>query len=282
MVDCLIVGSGIAGISAALTLQANGRSFEIFGSSSLSTKIEKAEMIHNYPGLADVSGKQFVARLKEQLSAAEIAVREETVGGVYAMKDKFIVQAGQNSYEGKTVVLAAGVENVRPIKGEEEFLGRGVSYCATCDGFLYKGKTLAIVCTSARFEHEIEFLAGLAEKAYVFPLYKGAKIEGKNVELLKRLPSEIVGEKRVRAIVVGEEEKEVDGVFLLKESVSPAALVGGLEVSGGHVVVDRHCKTNLKGLFAAGDCTGRPYQYAKAAGEGNVAAFSVLEFLAGR
>lgn len=280
MLDCLIVGSGPAGISAALTLQANGKTFKIFGSKSLSSKITKAEKIHNYPALTDVSGAEFAAALQNQLAAAGIEIVEERVGGVYAMKEKFILSAGQNSYEGKTVILAAGVETAKPIEGEEEFLGRGVSYCATCDGFLYKDKTIAIVCTSKGLEHEIEFLAGIAKKVYALPLYKGAEIRAKNVEIIIKKPQKITGGLRVNGFVVGDRELAVDGVFLLKESVSPAALVGGLKTENGHVIVDRACKTNLKGLFAAGDCTGRPYQYAKAVGEGNVAAHSAVEFLA--
>lgn len=280
MVDCLIIGSGPAGISAALTLQANGKTFQMFGSKSLSVKITKAEKIHNYPALTDVSGEEFAAALTKQLDAAGIEIVEERVGGVYAMKEKFIVTAGQNSYEGKTVILATGVENASPIEGEEDFLGRGVSYCATCDGFLYKDKTIAIVCTSKRLEHEIEFLLKIAKKAYVVPLYKGLGIHAENAEIIIKKPQKITGGLRVDAFHIGDRELKVDGVFLLKENVSPSALVGGLETEKGHVVVDRAAKTNLKGLFAAGDCTGRPYQYAKAVGEGNVAAHSVVEFLA--
>ena len=280
MFDIAIIGSGPAGISAALTLQANGKTFQMFGSKSLSVKITKAEKIHNYPALTDVSGEEFAAALTKQLDAAGIDVVEERVGGVYAMKEKFIVTAGQNSYEGKTVILATGVENASPIEGEEDFLGRGVSYCATCDGFLYKDKTIAIVCTSKRLEHEIEFLLKIAKKAYVVPLYKGLGIHAENAEIIIKKPQKITGGLRVDAFHIGDRELKVDGVFLLKENVSPSALVGGLETEKGHVVVDRAAKTNLKGLFAAGDCTGRPYQYAKAVGEGNVAAHSVVEFLA--
>ena len=278
MVDCLIIGSGPAGISAALTLQANGKTFQMFGSKSLSVKITKAEKIHNYPALTDVSGEEFAAALTKQLDAAGIEIVEERVGGVYAMKEKFIVTAGQNSYEGKTVILATGVENASPIEGEEDFLGRGVSYCATCDGFLYKDKTIAIVCTSKRLEHEIEFLLKIAKKAYVVPLYKGLGIHAENAEIIIKKPQKITGGLRVDTFHIGDRELKVDGVFLLKENVSPSALVGGLETEKGHVVVDRAAKTNLKGLFAAGDCTGRPYQYAKAVGEGNIAAHAVSEY----
>ena len=287
MVDCIIVGSGVAGISAALTLQANKKSFLVFGNKGLSEKIEKAEKIHNYPGLSDVSGREFVAALQTQLSDAEIEVKEEKVAGVYALNEKFalLTQDGQQ-YESRAVILACGVESIKQIDGEEAFLGRGVSYCATCDGFLYKGKTIAVVCTTKRLEHEIGYLADFAEKVYLIPLYKNVEITRENVTIVQKMPTKIDGGKRVENLVFSAAPTAdipailpIDGVFMLRESVSPAVLVSGLQVEDGHVVVNRDMSTNLKGCFAAGDCTGRPYQYAKAVGEGNIAAHSVSEFL---
>lgn len=281
MTDCIIIGSGPAGISAALTLKANGKEFLLFGSAALSEKIEKAEKIRNYPGLSNVSGKEFCAALQRQLAEAEIAVTEEKVTGVYALKDKFGVATAQGGYyESRTVILACGVESVKIIEGETEFVGRGVSYCATCDGFLYKGKTIGVLCTSKRLEHEIFYLADFAEKVYVFPIYKNVEISGENIEIIRKMPQKIVGEKRVEKLVFADFELPVDGVFALRESVSPATLVSGLEMEDAHVKIARDTSTNLAGCFAAGDCTGRPYQYAKAAGEGNVAAHAVSEFLA--
>ncbi len=280
MVDCIVIGSGVAGISAALTLRANGKSFLLFGSAALSEKIEKAESIRNYPGFLRGSGKAFIEDLKRQLADNEIVVTEEKVTGVYALKDKFslLTQAG-NTYEARSVILACGVESIKQIDGEEEFLGRGVSYCATCDGFLYKGKKLAVVCTTKRLEHEVGYLADFADKVYLIALYNGVEIERENVEVLKKMPKEIVGGKRVEKLLFADGELPVDGVFMLRESVAPSVLVGGLQTENGHVVIGRDTSTNLKGCYAAGDCTGRPYQYAKAAGEGNVAAHSVSEYL---
>ena len=287
MLDCIIIGSGVAGISAALTLQANRKSFLIFGNENLSEKIEKAEKIHNYPGLSDVSGKAFVAALQGQLSDAEIEIKTEKVAGVYALNEKFLLltQDGKQ-YESRTVLLACGVESIKQIDGEETFLGRGVSYCATCDGFLYKGKTIAVVCTTKRLEHEIGYLADFAEKVYLIPMYKEVEIERENVTMIRKMPIGITGTKRVESIAFSAPPSDklpailpVDGVFMLRESVSPAVLVGGLQTEDGHVVVGRDMSTNIKGCYAAGDCTGRPYQYAKAVGEGNVAAHSVSEFL---
>ena len=182
-------------------------------------------------------------------------------------------------YESKTVILACGVESGKRIDGEMEFLGRGVSYCATCDGFLYKNKTIAVVCLSKDFEHETEYLAKLAAKTYLFPLYKSVEISGESIEKIVKMPTKIMGEKRVNKILVGEREICVDGVFVLKESLPPETLVAGLETENGHVKINRNTETNLPGCFAAGDITGRPYQYAKAVGEGNVAAHAVTEYL---
>ena len=280
MIDCIIVGSGVAAISAALTLQSNRKSVMIFGTGTLSDKISKAEKIHNYPGLADVSGKEFCEALQNQLRQAELAITQETVSGVYALKDKFSVMTQQgNLYESRTVIVACGVESVKQIEGETEFVGRGVSYCATCDGFLYKDKTIAVVCTTKRLEHEISYLADFAKKVHLIAMYKDVEIQKENVEIIRKMPQKISGGLRVNGLVFADGELAVDGVFMLRESVSPAVLVGGLQMEDNHVAVDRTMATNLPGCFAAGDCTGRPYQYAKAVGEGNIAAHSVSAFL---
>ena len=287
MTDCIIVGSGTAGVSAALTLKANAKNFMLFGSPDLSEKIVKAERIRNYPGLSNISGKEFANALKTQLKDADIEVCNERITGVYALKDKFSVLTEKgNTYESKTVILACGVESVKQIDGETEFSGRGVSYCATCDGFLYKGKTIGIVCTSKRLEHEIGYLADFAKTVYLVPMYRDVAISHENITVIKKMPKKIDGKLRVDKLVFATPPAEdipaevpVDGVFMLRESVSPAILVGGLEQENGHVVVGRDMSTNLKGCFAAGDCTGRPYQYAKAVGEGNIAAHAVSEYL---
>ncbi len=283
MVDCIVIGSGVAGISAALTLQANGKTFMLFGKSTLSEKIAKAEKIHNYPGVADTTGQAFATALQEQLSRANITVTEEKVSGVYALKEKFGVATQEGGYyEGKTIVFAGGVENVKTIDGEREFLGRGVSYCATCDGFLYKDKTIAALCTSKGLEHEVEHLASFAKRVYLIAMYKEVSVQAENITVLRKMPIAITGEKRADTLVFADERLPIDGFFALRESFSPTVLLGNLQMRDGHIDVTRDMQTNIDGCFAAGDCTGRPYQYAKAVGEGNVAAHSVCRYLSGR
>ena len=282
MYDAAIIGTGPAGVSAALTLHANGKNFIWIGSEQLSDKVQKAERIANYPGLPMVTGAQMNEVFRRQCSELGIAVTDRMVNSIIPTEDGYALMAGADFYEAKTVLLATGVVAVGTLPGETDLLGKGVSYCATCDGALYRSKTIAVLCGAKRFEHEVAYLAELAEKVYCLPLYKGAAVTAPNVEIL---PERIVNLKaendRLHAIVLKNgAELAVDGLFCLRESVSPAALLPGLNIGSGHIEVDRHMATNLPGCFAAGDCTGRPYQYVKAAGEGNVAAHSIVEYLA--
>ena len=280
MLDCIIIGSGVGGISTALTLQANKKSFMIFGTENLSEKIVKAEKIANYPGLSGVTGEEFCSALQNQLKQLNIQITQERVSRVYALAGKFGVATQEGGYyEASTVVLASGVDAIKDIDGEKEFTGKGVSYCATCDGFLYKGKKIAVVCTTKRLEQEIEHLAGFADKIYLFALYQGVEIQNEKIEILKKLPKKITGEKRVNGVEYAGGAVAVDGVFILRESSLPTSLIDGLETDRGHVKVDREMQTNIQGFYAVGDCTGKPYQYAKAVGEGNVAAHSVTAYL---
>ena len=281
MKDCIIIGSGIAGISAALTLKANGKTFQIFGNAGLSEKISKAESIRNYPAFYNVTGQALVRALQDQIEKEDIEIITEKVSGVYALKDKFGVATQEGGYyESRTVIFACGVESVKTVKGETEFLGRGVSYCATCDGFLYKDKTIAVLCTSKRLEHEIEHLAGFAKTVYLIPMYKDVTVTGENIQTVLKMPLEIMGEKRVEKVVFADREIIVDGFFALRECIAPNAIMDGLQTENGHIAVSRDMQTNIVGCFACGDCVGRPYQYAKAAGDGNVAAHSVTAYLA--
>ena len=280
MVDTAIIGTGPAGISAALTLKALKKEILLFGSGQLSAKIRAAEQIRNYPGLSAVTGQQMQQSFLAQLAQMDIPVTEKTVTGIYDMGDHYGILCDQEQFAAKTVILATGVEAVKPIEGELEFVGRGVSYCATCDGFLYKGKTIAVLCTTKDLEHEIHYLASMAAKVYLIPLYKNAEVCGDNIEILMRKPQRITGGMRVQQVEFADRAVAVDGVFMLKQAVTPSVLLYGLERQEGHIIVDRACRTNLPGCFAAGDCTGRPYQYVKAAGEGNVAAHSAADYLA--
>lgn len=279
--DLAIIGTGPAGISAALTAKARGLNFIWFGEKALSKKVEKAERIFNYPGLCAVTGKEMRESFLKQIDAEGLRITEKTIHQIFPMGKHYAVFSGQDSWTARTLLLATGTAAAAAVPGETEFLGRGVSCCATCDGRLYQGKTIAVICTNPRYEEEIEFLAGLAKEVFVFAAYPDFGVEKDNVVRIDGMPEEIVGEELVSGIRAKGEAAlfPVDGVFSLRDAYSPATLLKGLAMEENHIRVDRSMKTSLPGCYAAGDCTGRPYQYTKAAGEGNVAVHSAAEYL---
>lgn len=280
--DSAIIGTGPAGVSAALTLKANDKKFIWIGSKAFSDKVGRAERIANYPGLPMVTGAEMNDTFRRQCEELNISIEDRMVTAIMKFGDHYALTAGSEFYEARTVIFATGVASVGLLPGEAELVGKGVSYCATCDGFLYRNKTIAVICTARRFEHEVAFLAGLAAKVFYFPLYKDPGAFGENVEIRTDRAVKMNAENgRLSSLTLKSGETvAVDGVFCLRESVSLATLLPGLATEQGHIAVDRSAATNLPGVFAAGDCTGRPYQYVKAAGEGNVAAHSAIENLA--
>lgn len=278
--DAAIIGTGPAGLSAAINLKQLGKRVLWFGSSSLSDKVQKSENIANYPGICYVAGSELNSRFVEQIRQMELTITDRIVTSISKLHTHYMLLAENELYEAKTVLLATGVNTAEGFAGEAELLGKGVSYCATCDGFLYKGKTIAVYCGAKRFEREVAYLAGLAAKVYLYPGYKECSIDLPNVDRLERRIREVRGEKRVGRIALSDgTEYAVDGLFCLRSAVAPATLIPGIATDGAHIVVDHNMSTNLSGCFAAGDCTGRPYQIAKAVGEGNVAAHSIVKYL---
>lgn len=280
--DSAIIGTGPAGVSAALTLKANDKKIIWIGSKAFSDKVGRAERIANYPGLPMVTGAEMNDTFRRQCEELNISIEDRMVTAIMKFGDHYALTAGSEFYEARTVIFATGVASVGLLPGEAELVGKGVSYCATCDGFLYRNKTIAVICTARRFEHEVAFLAGLAAKVFYFPLCKDPGAFGENVEIRTDRAVKMNAENgRLSSLTLKSGETvAVDGVFCLRESVSLATLLPGLATEQGHIAVDRSAATNLPGVFAAGDCTGRPYQYVKAAGEGNVAAHSAIEYLA--
>lgn len=280
MYDVAIIGTGPAGLSAALNLKLHNKSILWLGSPALSRKVQLSHAIANYPGLDTLSGAELNRKFTDQINSMDLEITDRLVTNILPDDSGFSLLGGNDFYQAKTVLLAIGSAGPKALDGEEALLGRGVSYCATCDGFLYKGKTIAILCTDPQYHHEVEYLAQMAGKVYLHTPYKEGVPEAANLEQLSSPIRKIQGESKVESILLGDgSQREVDGVFLLRNSVAPATLLPGLEMDGPHIRTARDLTTNIPGCFAAGDCTGRPYQIAKAVGDGNIAAHSILEYL---
>ena len=278
--DIAIIGTGPAGVSAAVTATIRKKKILLIGSALLSDKVQKAHEIRNYTGLPNVSGEALQKALLDHLRAMDITITEDKVTLIYPMGDYFSLQAAQDMYEADAVILATGVLTGKPLPNEEEFLGRGVSYCATCDAPLYRGKTVGIVGWSPKEEAEADFMKEYADKVFYFPQYPDEVRVAEGIEVIREKPKAILAAGfKANGLETDRNTYSFDGVFLLRESVSPKQLVPGLELDGPHVKVDRSLVTNVPGCFACGDIAGKPYQYIKAAGEGNVAALSAVSYL---
>lgn len=279
--DIAIIGTGPGGVSAAITARVRGKKLILFGSRHLSEKVEKAHSILNYPGLPNVSGAELARAYREQLDILGIPITEKQVTAVYAMGDYFAIQTPDDMIESTAVILAAGVVAAKSLPGENEFLGRGVSYCATCDAHFYRGKTVAVLGYSEQACREADFLAETCERVLYFPVMPHEVRVGSNVEVIPEKPAAILGDRQARTLETKSGKRfDVDGIFVLRASVAPDKLVPGLGVDENHIRVDLQMRTNLPGCFACGDVTGPPYQYIKAAGQGNVAALSAVAYLA--
>lgn len=281
--DVAILGTGPAGVSAAITLKIRNKNIILLGSRNLTDKMGKAHEIQNYPGLPAVKGDELQGAFKKHLDSLGIEITEDQVTACYALGDKFSMTAKSGkTYSAKSVIIATGVSFGKAYDGEEQFLGRGVSYCATCDAPLYKGKKVAVIAQTEKEEEEAKFLSEVCEKVFFVPLYKKDGFEfsenGK-IEIIRDVPVSIQGRMKAEKLVMKNGEIEADGFFILRDSISPKQLVPGLELDGNHIAVNRKMETNIKGCFACGDITGLPYQYVKSAGEGNVAALSAVAYL---
>lgn len=279
--DVAVIGTGPAGISAAITLTVRNKRIVLFGNANLSDKIEKAHSILNYPGLPAITGTELQQRFKNHLDSLGIKITESHIAACYASSGAFSLVSNENvMYGAGAVILASGVSFGKPYSGETEFLGRGVSYCATCDAPLYRGKTVVVIGQNQRDEREAAFVSELCKKVYYVPLYDGDNSVGGDIEVVRDVPVAFTGTAKAQSLVLKNRTIEADGFFILRDSVSPGTLVPGLKLDGNHVAVGKRFETNIAGCFACGDIAGAPYQFVKAAGEGNAAALSAVEYLA--
>lgn len=277
--DIAIIGTGPAGLSAAVTAKIRNKSVLLIGSRDLSPKVTKAHAIQNYLGLPNIPGADLGAAFQASIDSVGVTVTEDKITAAYSMGDFFGLQGADTMYEASALILATGMVPGKLLPGEEALLGRGVSYCATCDAALYRGKTVAVIGYSPKEEHEAAFLSEVAACVNYFPMYKEIESLPESVRVIREKPVEIREADGLRQVVTAENTYGFDGVFILRDSISPGQLVPGLEIENNHVKVDRSMATNLPGCFACGDVVGLPYQYIKAAGEGNVAALSAVAYL---
>lgn len=283
--DIAIIGTGPAGISAAITAKLRNKNIILFGNKDLSDKINKAHSIKNYTGLPNVTGEELATAFENHLNDLDIEITEKRVNAVYSMGEYFALQVGKEMIESKSLILATGVTVSKTLENEDEFLGRGESYCATCDAHFCKGKDVAVIAYTKEAEEDALFLSEVCSSIKYFPLYDISNdIFDKygNIQIIKDKPIGFAGNMKAEKIICENSSYDAFSTFVVRDNISADKLVPGLKTDGTHIIVDLQMKTNIKGLFACGDIAGKPYQYIKSAGQGNVAALSAVAYLANK
>jgi thioredoxin reductase (NADPH) len=300
--DVIIIGAGPAGLTAAIYSAWLGLRTTVLESGIAGGRAWLAPKIENFPGFPEgIKGSELVDKMRAQAERfkAEFRVDEEVVGLEASDSMKRVVTREQ-TYRAAALIIATGTQRRKlRVAGETEFLGRGVSYCAVCDGPFFRRKEVVIVGNGAEAAIDALALSELASKVTVVSQEKQLAMEGEllerlkgkaNVEFVMGKVTQIVGDQVVRVIKIvdantqAESEREVKGVFIALGGVPLTAIVqkaGIVTDRNGCLTVDRHQQTNLEGVYAAGDCTCGGMQVVTAAGEGAMAAMKASAYVRG-
>lgn len=295
--DVIIIGAGPAGLTSGIYTSRHDYRTLILEGGKVGGKAAEAHLIENYPGFPDgVKGYDLMAHMEEQAKRFGAEIRQETVYGISDMGNlKMVTTRSGSVYEAKALIIATGVSRKSlNAKGENEFKGRGVSYCGICDGPFFKGKTVAVIGAGHEAVHDIQMLSEVAVKVYAIPGKGGYSEDYPELAQLQadtRIEFvygeevvEIGGSDFVEYIVLdGERGKvRVDGVFMILEHISVLGILADIGVEtdmGGCVKVDVDQKTSVPGVFAAGDCCCRGFQIATAVGMGAAAALNAMRYV---
>ncbi|MCL2883773.1 MAG: FAD-dependent oxidoreductase [Coriobacteriia bacterium] len=289
--DLAIIGAGPAGLAAAITARSRYKDCLVISNKFESSALARSERVDNYPGMPRTSGLQLLETMYGQAHSLGAQFSFERLISILPYGREFGLSTSSEVYSAKAVVLAIGTQSVKPLEGEAEFLGRGVSYCATCDGMLYRDRKVVLYGLSDESIHEANFLMQIGCEVYFLSpdLDKSAAFASglaAGVNLIEgRLTAIVGGEfgmagvRYTTANANYEQILDCQGVFILRPSIAPAALVSGLKMDGAFISVDERLSTTVPGIFAAGDCVGGRLQIAKSVGQGQMAAFSAIDYL---
>ena len=294
--DCLVIGAGIAGITASIYLKRGNKSSLMLDKGAPGGKLNNIHRIDNYPGVARIAGPDLAMSLFNQ--ASELGV-EYAYGSVYEIRKEdnvFLVKTDAGDFNAKSLIIATGVENKKlGIPGEDKYLGKGVSYCATCDGPFFKGKDVALVGNADHAVEDAIYLSDIVNRLYFLypeeivatPSHIEELIEKDNVTWIAMDKSiAIEGNELVESFTYedkdGQHKLDVNAVFPLYGEKSSTAFLSPLGVKGnkGFIETNANMESNVPGLFAAGDIVDKKLrQLVNAAGEGAIAATSAIGYL---
>ncbi len=275
--DVAIIGGGPAGLSAAVNVIARGASCVVISGDIASNPLAKSPRVDNYLGMRGVSGLAMLQTMRAEAEEAGAVFLRGTALSVGKLKNGFMIAVGSEIVEARRVILATGVRAPKKLVGEEEHLGRGVSYCATCDGMLYRGKRAMIVGNADMLAEEAALLARIGVGVTVVGKTRPNALS-EDIPFIKASALSVEDGDPISLVADGE-ALSCDVVFVLRNEQAMDTLVPGLQTDGRFVMTDRACRTNIDGLYAAGDCTGHPLQIAKAVSDGLIAAWTATDSL---
>ena len=295
MYDVIIVGGGAAGLTAAIYASRYKMNTLVIAK-EIGGGIVNTHKVENWPGEKSISGIELMSKFEEQVRNLGVEIKEEEVRNI--KKDKnFRVHTDDNEYEGKTLILAMGTQRRKlNIKGEDKLSGKGVSYCATCDAAFFKDKTIAVIGGSDSAARAAQICLEYAKKVYIIYRQDRMRAEPALVEELEKNNkvefiynanvTEVIGNKFVEKVKLDiDKEVKLDGLFIEVGGTPAMVLATGLNIKTnekGYITVDSEQKTNVPGVYAAGDITtgsGGFNQLVTAAAEGAIAAFSAYKFV---
>ena len=299
MPDIIIVGAGPAGLSAAIYARRAGMNTVVYEAESYGGQIINTPEIENYPAIAKISGFDFADGLYKQAEALGAEIKFDKVTEIKPVEGGFEVATEYSGTENcKAVVLAVGAKNRHMgIAREEELTGKGVSYCATCDGAFYKGKTVAVTGGGNTAVEDAIYLCGMAEKVYLVHRRNEFRAEETLVNAAKAIENlefvtpyvvkELKGEPKLSSVILenredgSEKELTVDGLFVaIGQEPATASFKDLVTLSGGYIEAGEDCRTNVPGIFAAGDGrTKKVRQLTTACADGAVAALAAVDFI---
>lgn len=283
MYDVIIIGAGPAGVSASLyTKRAGLNTLIVYNEKS---DLQKADKIENYYGFVEgISGDDLYKNGIKQAKKIGVELANEEVTKIEYESKGFKVVTSEKAYNTKVVILATGnKKNIPKIKGIEEFEGKGISYCAICDGFFYKNKDVAVIGNGNYAISEVNDLINITNKISI--LTNGAEVpefRADNVEIISKQIREVRGTDKVEEIEFKDNSiLKTDGIFIAEGvagSVEFAKKLGVL-IDKNKIIVNENMETNIKGLYACGDCTGGLLQISKAVYEGTKAGLQSIKYL---
>lgn len=281
MVDILVIGAGPAGISAAIYAKRAGASVAILHGGESS--IEKAQKIDNYYGFeGGISGKELYEKGIKQAKMLDIDVRAEEVFNIQKEGDAYTIETATKNYNAKAVIISTGKKELRPnIEGIVDFEGKGVSYCAMCDGFFFKNKKVAVIGNQSFAIKEADYLRDIVSQLVI--LTDGKKIDLQDgYDVITKKIKKISGNSKVEFVEFEDGEPiKIDGIFVAIGNAGSTdfARKMGISLEGSSIKVNEKMETNISGLYACGNATGGLLQICKATYEGAIAGINAAQYV---